>query len=121
MGQHIGRVEDTSAAACNFLVAQTADFVDKLALAAAGIDYMCVRVAESRQNQAALGVDDIGVVGRARVHAAEGCDNAIGKLKPSLGCRAHARGHVGAAQTADMTRQYAVECCYICDKHASTN
>ena len=45
-GKKVGGVQYSATAPCNFLIAQTVDFVEKLAGALACIYYMCVRVAE---------------------------------------------------------------------------
>ena len=56
--QTVGTVQDASATACNLGIAQSANLVDELPLAAAGIDQMGVRVAERGQHGTALGIDD---------------------------------------------------------------
>ncbi len=44
--QPVGRIEYATSAAGDLFIAQSVDFVNKLALTAAGIYYMCVRIAK---------------------------------------------------------------------------
>ncbi len=70
--QQVGGIENPAATPGDFLVAQSVDFVQKLLLAAPGVDQMGVRIAERREKHPALGIDHPGRDARtAVVHAAE--------------------------------------------------
>ena len=55
--QQVGGIEDSAAACGYLLVREACDLVAELAVAAAGIYDMRMRVAESRHHEAALGID----------------------------------------------------------------
>ena len=62
----IGRIEDTAAAAGDFGVAQSADFVDKFGLATTCVNNVGVGVAPRGENAAAAGIDYLVKVALSR-------------------------------------------------------
>ena len=94
--QTLGGVEDAAPAFGNFVVGEAFDFVDVLYLAAAGINEVCVRVAESGEHHASAGVD-FGIVATfgQGVHASESSETAV--LNNEVGVFDGGDfGHVGA-------------------------
>ena len=79
--QAVGAVEYASAVGCNLFVAEAVNFIYKFTVAAAGIHYVAVAVAECRQYHAAAGVDTfLAFSGHGqRVHGAVGVDGAVGR------------------------------------------
>ena len=100
--QPVGGVENAPAPPGDLLVRQTVDLVQKLPLAAPGVDQVGVRVAERRKEHASCRVDDlVGGDVAQRVHASERRETAVFSQQPRVVERAQLV-HVGAAaaQTA---------------------
>jgi len=100
--QPVGGIENAPAPPGDLLVRQTVDLVQKLPLAAPGVDQVGVRVAERRKEHAPCRVDDlVGGDVAQRVHASERRETAVFSQQPQRVERAQLV-HVGAAaaQTA---------------------
>ena len=70
--QPVGGVQDAASAACDLLIRKAVDLVQKLLLAAPGVDQVGVRVAERREEHPARGIDDAVGIRLAEIrHAAE--------------------------------------------------
>ena len=70
--QSVGGVQDAASAARDLLVRKAVDLVQKLLLAAPGVDQVGVRVAERREEYPARGIDDaVGIRLAELGHAAE--------------------------------------------------
>ena len=82
--QSVGRVQDASAAPRNLFVAQTANLIDKLALATAGIDNVGVAVAKRREHESALSIDSIAIDRRNIIHRSEILDSPVFHEKPGV-------------------------------------
>ena len=83
--QQVGGVEDAAAVRRDLLVGEAPDFIEELAVAAAGIDDMGVAVAESRHQQAAFAVDDlVGAARRRLIPAAEPGNPAVLDQQPGV-------------------------------------
>ncbi len=105
--QTVGRIQYAAAAPRYLRVAQPLDFVDKLLLAAVGIDQMGVAVAERRQHRSALGIDDVSRPdGRTVTVGAEILDFPVFNKQPCVLHRFH-MSHFLAAEARFVGRQYA--------------
>ena len=96
--QPVGRVENPPAPAGDLLVREAVDLVQKLLLAASGIDQVRMRIAERGKEHAAPGVHDtVGGDPLLSAAAAEGGDAASVGEQPRVAERLHAV-HLRTAQ-----------------------
>ena len=85
--QEVGGIEYSTATACNLLITQPVDFIYKLPLTAAGIDYVRVGVAPRRQHHATLCIDDVvdaGGMRHAVSLASEAGEASVLNKKPGI-------------------------------------
>ena len=97
--QAVGRVQDAPTPLGNLGIAETAYLIDKLAFAAAGVDQVCMRVAERRKHSTAASIDDHLHLGRNGIvgHRAIVADAAVIEHQPGIRHRV-VFGHFGTTQ-----------------------
>ena len=113
--QKVRRVEDSAAPRRYLLIGQAVDLVQKLAVAAPGIDQVRVAVAEARHDHAALGVDRFFASLRMTGSRSEVGDAAV--IDGNPGVFQHACAALcGAFHPKDALRLDAREEAYVIDK-----
>ena len=82
--ESVGRIEDSTTPTRNFGVTQTANLIDKLALATACIDNVRVAVAERRKHVSALSIDHFTLYRRYRIHLSKRLYSSVIDEHPSV-------------------------------------